>query len=99
MTKFSGISKEDAHSWLSKFEASSKIDQWQDADKCLIFSNYIDGVCWQWFQSLGNAVKLDWGKLANTFIDRFLVVYGIPERGIQHANWLGGCIGTLGEGV
>ena len=35
---------EDAHSWLSKFNAYSKIDQWQDADKCLIFSTYIDGV-------------------------------------------------------
>ena len=80
LAKFGGTAKEDAKSWLTRFNTCSKIDNWSDSDKCLIFSIYVDDVCSQWHQILDSRVQNDWPVLEKAFIDRF--IKGIPR-------WLG----------
>lgn len=77
LPRFSGLATEDAKSWLARFNAYKRIDNWGDQDACLILATYFEDVAFQWHQALEDSIKNDWELLEAAFLERF--VSGAPK--------------------
>ena len=68
---FSGLSKEDARSFLEKFLAQADLGKWNDDKKLRIFKLAMTDMAEIWHRELSEETRSDWSRLVAAFNKKF----------------------------